>query len=93
MIFIDFSCASCGARQRAGSHLVGRLLRCSTCNGNLIVPAESTEAPLPAPVGIRLESATVPPEEPVSEMEPADPDDLFFQHIRKSSRRTSKHWQ
>lgn len=92
MIFIDFSCSSCGARQRAGSHLVGRLLRCSTCNGNLIVPAESTEPSLPAPVGVRLASAAVATLEASTEPEAADPGDLFFQHIRKSTRRTSKHW-
>ena len=90
MNFIDFSCGACGARQRAGAHLVGRLLRCSTCNGNLIVPAESTEAPLPPPVSMRLESAQIP--EPTAEPEAAEPEDMFFQQIRKSGRRTSKHW-
>ena len=90
MIFIDFSCPSCGSRQRAGDHLVGRLLRCSACAGNLIIPPESTEPPLPAPVSIRQEQASHA--EPAVEPDTADPDDLFFQHIRKSGRRTSKHW-
>ena len=90
MIFIDFSCPSCGCRQRAAAHLIGRLLRCSSCAGNLIIPAESTEPPFPAPVSVRLEQ--VPGIEPAVEPESADPDDLFFQHIRKSTRRTSKHW-
>ena len=91
MIFIDFSCPACGCRQRAGTHLVGRLLRCSTCAGNFIVPAESTESSLPAPVSIRLEEATVG-EPSAAEPEAAAPDDLFFQHIRKPTRRPSKHW-
>lgn len=87
MIFIDFSCPACQLPQRAGSHLVGRLFRCSTCGGNLTVPAESTMPPLPPPP-----ASVHPRSAPVVEPEPADAADLFLRHIRQSGRRTSTHW-
>jgi hypothetical protein len=52
---IEFPCPGCGTMQRAGGHLVGRLLRCQSCRSPFHVPETSTapvNQPLPQPAAV-----------------------------------------
>jgi hypothetical protein len=99
---IVFPCVKCGAHQRAGEHLVGRMLRCQSCGSPMQIPAESlplpagfprapaVAAPAPTAAGLLAQSAPAAVA-PASASEPAGDDDLFFEQIRKPSRRKSKY--
>jgi hypothetical protein len=86
---IVFACPTCGSHQRAGDHLIGRTFRCQVCRGAMTVPAAST--PLPPeprrqPTAQALLQSGVP-----AAAEPKGDDALFFEHIRKTSAKFSKH--
>ncbi len=95
---IVFPCERCGAHQRAGEHLAGRMLRCQSCSSPMRIPSESVPLPpgFPRPpagaataAGLLAQptpAAVAPASEPVAD------DDLFFEHIRKPTRRKSKYF-
>jgi hypothetical protein len=97
---IVFPCVKCGAHQRAGEHLIGRMLRCQSCGSPMQIPAESlplppgfprqpaSAAPVPTAAGLLAQPG---PAAVAGASEPTDDDDLFFQHIRKPGRRKSKY--
>jgi len=97
---IVFPCVKCGAHQRAGEHLVGRMLRCQSCGSPMQIPGESlplpagfprapaAAAPAPTAAGLLAQSA---PAAVGPAAEPGGDDDLFFEHIRKPGRRKSKY--
>jgi hypothetical protein len=89
---IIFACTSCGSGQRAGEHLIGRTLRCQVCSKPMTVPATSMAA-MPAPVPRSQPAPVAVASSPVAgaaSAEPMDDDDIFFEQIRKSSRKASK---
>jgi hypothetical protein len=91
---IVFPCVKCGAHQRAGEHLVGRMLRCQSCGSPMQIPGESLplpsgfpRVPTPGPTaaGLMAQSA---PAAVTPATEPTADDDLFFEHIRNPRRRS-----
>lgn len=71
---IVFACTGCGTGQRAADHLIGRTFRCQNCGTPMTVPATSS-AVMPTPPS--------PPPKPVGD------DDIFFDQIRKTSKRSA----
>jgi hypothetical protein len=89
---IIFACTSCGSGQRAGEHLIGRTLRCQVCSKPMTVPAASMAA-MPAPVPRSQPTPALVVNSPPAAApadEPMDDDDIFFEQIRKTSRKGSK---
>lgn len=97
---IVFPCSNCGAHQRAGEHLVGRRLRCQSCNTPMIVPGASAPLPpiVPQPsTGTAAallqqpaaQSAAAPAPAPAPQH--SGDDDIFFEQIRKGGRKQSKY--
>jgi hypothetical protein len=97
---IVFPCERCGAHQRAGEHLIGRMLRCQSCGSPMAIPGESVPLPpgFPRPPAIAGTAATAAgllaqptPAAVGPSSEPTGDDDLFFEQIRKPTRRKSKY--